>query len=84
MWRRMKKGRADTCNYRIIGFCVDWDTTKKRSAMTMILTMTSRAMKTMIKINIACSWPQNYGDCLDHMGSNDDAVAQVVGDGLIA
>ncbi len=33
MWRRMKKGRADTCNYRIIGFCVNQDTTKKRLAM---------------------------------------------------
>ncbi len=41
-------------------------------------------MKTMIKINNACSWPQNHGDCLDHTGGNDDAVAQDVGGGLIA
>ncbi len=43
MWRRMKKGRVDTCNYRRIGFCVDRDTTKKRFAMMMILTTTLRA-----------------------------------------
>ncbi len=84
MWRRMKKGRADTCNYRIIGFCVNQDTMKKRSAMTMILTMTSRADEDNKKINNACSWPQNHGDCLDHTGSNDDALAKVVGGGLIA
>ncbi len=40
---RWKKGRADTCNYRIIGFCATWDTTKKWSAMTMTLTTTLRA-----------------------------------------
>ncbi len=38
-----EKGRADTCNHRIIGFCVNQDTTKKRSMMTMILTTTLRA-----------------------------------------
>ncbi len=38
----------------------------------------------MIKIIYACSWPHNHGDCLDPTGGDDDAVAQVVGGGLIA
>ncbi len=41
-------------------------------------------MKTMIKINNWCSWPQNHGAFLDHTGGDDVAMAQVVGGGLIA
>jgi len=83
MWRRMKKGRTDTCNYRIIGFCANRDTTKKRLAMIMILMTTSRADEDN-DINNGRSWPQNHGVCLDHTGGNDDAIAQVAGGGLIA